>query len=159
MLLPAGLAGGGLASHDEQILDQLRCLQLVELLDADAEELLGQIFRHMLGDAGVFVDDAQDEPALTVGAVPAVCAGMCWWATVVVDRMGASLGLRSRSAVAIGFSRQNVARLLDVLIDRLLQELVKLLHFASTWVMSLNSTSTETLKLWLLYWGSPSFLL
>jgi hypothetical protein len=73
--------------------------------------------------------------------------------------MGASLGLRSRSAVAIGFSRQNVARLLDVLIDRLLQELVKLLHFASTWVMSLNSTSTETLKLWLLYWGSPSFLL
>ncbi len=129
LLLPAGLAWCRFAGFDEQVLNQLRSLHLVELLDADAEELLGQILRHLFGDAGVFVDDAQDEPALTIGAVPAVRDGR-WSRTIVaVNRVGASIGLWRNMPVAVGIGGRDVTWVLDFLIDGLLQELVKLLHF------------------------------
>ena len=70
-MLPAGLACGGFAGFDEQILDELGSLHLVELLDADAEELVGQILDLALVEV-VLVDDPLDEALLPVGAIPAV---------------------------------------------------------------------------------------
>jgi hypothetical protein len=108
----------------------LRRLHLVELPDADAEELLGQILRHLFGDAGVLADDAQDEPALTVGAVPAVRGWGCGRTTVAVNRVGSSLGLlRCCMPVAVAMGRRDEAGVLDFLIDGVLQKFVKFLHF------------------------------
>ena len=64
-------------------------LELVQFLDADAEELLGHGFDLLLVEFA-FVDDPQDEALLALGAVPAV-------------------GRRSGSAGAVGW--QPVARM------------------------------------------------
>ena len=59
------------ASLHEQVFNQLGSLHLVELLHTDAKELLGQIFGFLLIHL-VVIDDAQDEPTLTICAVPGI---------------------------------------------------------------------------------------
>ena len=112
-------------------------MHLVELLDADTEEHLRQIFRDLLRDAGVLIDDAKDKPTLAIGAVPGITdrfsllvLSVAVLTTIAIDLVGASILMMTVSVVVgavIGL--RNKAGVLDFLIDALLQELVKLLNF------------------------------
>ena len=128
--LPASVPCG-FASFYEQVFDQLRSLHLVELLDAEAEQLLGQVLDFLLVDV-VLVDDAQDESLLTIGALPAViCRPL-----VPVVTVGMSVGIDVvASAVLRGLWRvllglRNKARVLNFLVNGVLQKLVESLQFS-----------------------------
>ena len=118
-----------MASFDEQILNELRSLHAIELSDTDAKELLGQIldvlFVHL-----VLLDDAQDEPTLTFGAVPDDIAAI-FGDTGAVDLVRAAVLLWltvTRALVAIAGAR-NETGVLNFLINGLLEKLVKPLAF------------------------------
>ena len=118
-----------MASLDEQILNELRSLHAIELSDTDAKELLGQIFDILLVHL-VLLDDAQDEPTLTFGAVPdnvaavfrdagavdLVHAAVLLWMTIV-RALGAIAGARDEAGV------------LNFLVNGLLEKLIKPLAF------------------------------
>ncbi len=98
---PPGLTRCWFTGLDEQIFNQLGGLHLVEHFDANTEQLLGQIFGYLLRDAGVLVDDAKDESALTVCTVPGITDRFCLrmlsvavLTTITVDLVGASVVLR-----------------------------------------------------------------
>ena len=71
LLLPPGLACGGFTDFGQQVFNQLRSLHLIELLHADTKELQGQILGLLLFHL-VVTDDAQDEPSLSISAVPGI---------------------------------------------------------------------------------------
>ena len=133
-MLPAGLACGGFAGLDEQIFNELAGLHLVELLDADSEELVGQIIDLALVEI-VLVDDALDEALLTVGAVPAVADSRGLMVAVgAVDPVGAAVAVGSVTVPIAGTvvakaRTGNKAGLLDFLIDGVLEKPVELLAF------------------------------
>ena len=103
-------------------------MHLVELLDADTEELVGQIFGFLLVHP-VVADNAQDESSLAFGAVPGItnrfrlmmAIGTVWLA---LDLVGAAVA-NSLTIVGLG----DEANVLDFLIDGVLQKFVKPLNF------------------------------
>ncbi len=139
MLLPAGLTRCWFTGLHEQIFDELRGLHLVEHFDANTEEHLGQIFRYLLRDALVLVDDAKDESLLAVRAVPGITdrtgllvLSVAVLTTVAIELVGAAVLLLMLTGpvvlrTAIGF--RNKTGVLDFLIDALLQKSVELLNF------------------------------
>ena len=99
-------------------------MHLVELLDADTEELKREIFGLLLIHL-VVTDDAQDEPALTIRAVPRVSISARLLMTVVTV-----VGLMSADVAPIAVSGlRNKPGVLDFLIDRALQKIIELLAF------------------------------
>ena len=132
-LLPAGLTSG-LTGFDEQILNELRSLHAVDLQDTDAKELPGQILDILLVHF-VLLDDAQNEAALTFGAVPTCTIRLRLGVYVVaVDLVRAAVLLwmtiaRALDAVVAVVVRWNKPDFLDVFIDCLLEQLIKTTAF------------------------------
>ena len=121
--MPAGLTSG-LTGFDEQILNELRSLHFIDLQDTDAKELLGQIFDILLVHL-VLVDDAQDEPTLTLCAVPDNVAAIFRDAGAVDVLLGMTV---SRILGTIAGARDE-ASVLNFLVHGLLEKLVKPLTF------------------------------
>ncbi len=140
LLLPTRLARRWLTGLDEQVFDELGRLHLIELLDADTEELLGKILGILFGDVGIFVDDPKDETPLTIGAVPGITDSF-WLLVLTVavltiitaELVCSSILLGALMTVPIGVRTfigfRNEAGMLNFLIDAVLQKGVKLLHF------------------------------
>ena len=143
-----------MASLDEQILNELRSLHAIELSDTDAKELLGQILDILLVHL-VLLDDAQDEPTLTISAVPTytirlrlgVCMVAIARAAGAVDMVAATVVLWMTASRALGaivaiVVRWNKPDFLDVFIDCLLEQLIETtafrLHLAQICELSAN---------------------
>jgi len=132
-LLPAHLAWSRLTNLRKEFLDELAGLHFVQLLDANAEELLRQVFRLWLREL-ILVDDTQDEPALSLRAVPAITSRferspVTVTVTVAVHWIGASVWHNMETMTAVAAIGSSIFRhktgMLDLLINRLLEQTVK----------------------------------
>jgi hypothetical protein len=157
LLLPAGLARGGFADFDEQVFNQLGSLHLVEHLHADAKELDGQIFGLLLVQLVVMNDAWMKDFWPGVQFQESPLAGGCWCCPLaVLTTIAVESGRCDRSAVDDDRSRwiedghwlQEQSRGFGFPDRRFVAEERRASEFpASTWLMSVSSTSTEALKL------------
>ena len=89
---------------------------------------MGQVLDFLLGDVVVFLNDAQDQPALTIGTRPAIDVYRLLDTVVTIgtDLVAAAVLRGLWWVVGLG----NEARVLNFLVHGVLQEFVKPLQFS-----------------------------